>query len=208
MPYVDEEFVDYVVRPQDFWAYLLLTTLQFNHVSDDLRRLGTFSNGFLDSIDKQFNTVAESLRETLQSSPWVPEQIKPPPPSPSAAASALERTQTWVDRNRALTAAIVAFLGTGAFIILRERRRRRAKRRAKRAASGAKTEVLILAGSPYSGLTQSLAIDFEKRGFLVFIPVSSVQEETSVAGLRLSDVRSLNFDITSVSLVLQDCFRH
>lgn len=174
-------------------------------MTDDVKRLGTFSNSILDSIDKQFNSVADQVRETLHSSTWVPEQIRPHPPAPprstiTGPTSALECVSGWLHRNRATTAAVVAFLGTGTFLVWKQRRWRRQKRRARRAATGAKTEVVVLAGSPYSLLTQSLAMDFERRGFLVFVPVSSIEEETAVAAFRLPDVRPLNFDITSVCM--------
>ena len=65
--------------------------------------------------------------------------------------------------------------------------------------NGAKTEVVILAGSPYSDLTRSTALDLERRGFIVYIPVGSLDEESKIADMRVSDIRSLNFDISSVS---------
>ena len=74
----------------------------------------------------------------------------------------------------------------------------RRKRRARRTHKGAKTELVVLAGSPFSPLTQSLALDLEYRGFIVYIPVGSLEEETAVIELRAPDVHSLNFDITNV----------
>ena len=76
------------------------------------------------------------------------------------------------------------------------------RRKARRATSGAKTEVVVLAGSPYAQITKSVALDLEKRGFLVYIPVSTLEEESAVAELRITNIHALNFDITSVSLSL------
>ena len=104
----------------------------------------------------------------------------------------------WANENRALVAAVVAFIGTGTYLVLRRQRLDRRKRRAKRATNGAKTELVILAGSPYSITTKSIAVDLERRGFLVYIPVGSLEEEQAVAEVGTPDVRSLNFDITSV----------
>ena len=105
-----------------------------------------------------------------------------------------------MDRNRALTAAIVVFIGTSAFLVWHHRRLRRRTRRARRAPNGAKTELVVLAGSPHSPLTKSLALDLERKGFLVYIPVGSLEEEAAIADLRggAPDVHPLNFDITSV----------
>ena len=162
------------------------------------------SGEFFDSFDRQFNHVADQLREAIHSSAWIPENIKaaapPPPPRTPASVSMgyIERASSWVNRNRAWTAAVVAFAGTTLFIVMRSRRARRQKRRARKAATGAKTEVVILSGSPYSPLTKSLALDLERRGFLVYIPVGSFEEESAVAEFRNADVHSLNFDISSV----------
>lgn len=100
--------------------------------------------------------------------------------------------------NRALTAAVIAFVGTGTYLVLRRQRLDGRKRRAKRGTNGAKTELVVLAGSPYSTNTKSIALDLERRGFLVYIPVGSLEEEQAIAELRVPDVHSLNFDITSV----------
>ena len=59
-------------------------------------------------------------------------------------------------------------------------------------------ELVILAGSPYSPITKSIAHDLERKGFLVYIPVGTLEEEAAVAEVWATDIRSLNFDITSV----------
>ena len=110
----------------------------------------------------------------------------------------LQRMGMWIDRNRALTAAIVAFVGTGTFLVWRHKRLQRQKRRARRALNGAKTELVVLAGSPHSPITKSLALDLERKGFLVYIPVGTLEEEAAISDLRAPDVHALNFDVTSV----------
>ena len=97
-----------------------------------------------------------------------------------------------------MTAAVIAFVGTGAFIVWRRRRADRAKRRAKRAKNGARTEVVVLAGSPHSPLTRAMSLELERRGFIIYIPVNSVTEEQVVQGESRADIRALNLDITSV----------
>lgn len=159
------------------------------------------------NIETHFVSVAASINETLRSTPWLPDSIKPsrrpPPPSSSVAPTVpvgyLKYSQDWIERHRALTAAIVAFVGTGAFIIWRRRKRfNNTKRRARRAKNGSRTEVVVLAGSPYSPLTRSLSLDLERRGFVVYIPVSNLAEEQLVQSESRVDIRPLNLDITSV----------
>ena len=175
----------------------------------DLDGISNELNRMTDSIEKHFKAVASSLleypvaasiRETIQSSSWLYEQPPPPPPPRRIVpVGYVEACQRWVSEHRAITAAIVAFAGTGAFIIWRRRRADQAKRRAKRAKNGARTEVVVLAGSPHSPLSKSLSLDLEKRGFIVYIPVSSKLEEQLIQSETRADIRPLRLDITSVS---------
>ena len=146
--------------------------------------------------------ITSSLRGALQSASWLPDSLKPPRKhtSPAIPISYLERTQIWLSRNRAVTAAFIAFVGTGVFIVWRQRQHRQKKRRAWRTASGAKTEVVVLAGSPHSPLTRSLSLDLDRRGFIVYIPVNTLSEEQLVQSESHSDIRPLHLDITSVRL--------
>ena len=160
----------------------------------------------MDSIDRHFEMVVASLRDTLKNTPWLPDSMKPPvaplrrmrPPPPSPGY--LDRVQVWISRNRAITAAIVAFLGTGTFIIWHRRRLYRQKRRARRAANGAKSEVIVLAGSPHSPLTRTLSLDLERRGFIVYIPASTLSEESAIKSESRPDIHPLHLDMTSVSV--------
>ena len=177
----------------------------WNDLKDLNQNLGAFSNDLADRVERDFNLAADSIRAAAQHAPWLPEAIRPPPPPPRSACCAaapslgyLGRLQCWVNRNRALTAALLAFVGTGTFLVWRRRRLLRQRRRARRAPNGAKTELVVLAGSPFVPLTRSLALDLERRGFLVHIPVGSPEEEAAVLEYRGSDIRPLNFDVTSV----------
>lgn len=168
------------------------------------QEVADFSRDFAESVERHIDTVAASIRQTLQTTPWIPESIRPPAPpvrrtAPKLSLSYLDRVQNWVSRNPAVTAAVIAFLSTGTFIIWRRRKLSRQKRRARRAANGARTEVVILAGSPHSPLTKSIALDLERRGFIVYIPVSTLAEEQTVHSELRADIHPLNIDITSVS---------
>lgn len=177
----------------------------------DLDNISSEIDRIADSIERHFKAVASSLlewpvaasiRERIQSSPWLYEEISPrtppPPPHRPITISYLRACGRWVSEHRAVTAAVVAFVGTGAVIFYTRRRADRAKRRAKRAKNGARTEVVVLAGSPHSPLTKSLSLDLERRGFIVYIPVGSLSEEHVVLSEGRADVRPLHLDITSV----------
>lgn len=115
--------------------------------------------------------------------------------------SYLQHTQRWIDRNRAVTAAIIAFAGTSAFIVWRRRKLNKRKRKARRGALGAKVEAIVLAGPPESQLTRSLASDLEKRGFLVYIPTETLAGEQIVAAEGKHDIMPMHLDLSSVSLI-------
>ena len=166
-------------------------------------------DNFSENIESHFESVARSLQDTFRQTPWLPDAMKPqaPPPSRSmpiikAPMGYYEITKGWISENRAVSTAVVAFIGTGVFIVWRRRRSDRAKRRAKRAKSGARTEVVVLAGSPHSPLTKSLSLDLERRGFIVYIPVGSLSEEQVIQSISRADIKSLSLDITSVYFLL------
>lgn len=167
-------------------------------------------DSFTESIEAHFESVARSLQDTFRDTPWLPDSIKPRPPTPSrsmpsirAPASYFEASRDWISKHRAVSAAVVGFVGTTAYIVWRRRRSDKAKRRAKRAKTGARTEVVVLAGSPYSPLTRSLSLDLERRGFIVYIPVNSLSEEQLIRAESRADIRPLSLDITDVCVILQ-----
>lgn len=172
--------------------------LDMNWVFDSL-------DNFSENIEAHFESVARSLQDTFRQTPWLPDALKPQAPPPSRSVPILKApisyygmSREWVSEHRAVSAAVVAFIGTGVFIIWRRRRSNKAKRRAKRAKNGARTEVVVLAGSPHSPLTKTLSLDLERRGFIVYIPVSTLSEEQVVHSISRTDVKSLSLDITSV----------
>lgn len=161
-----------------------------------------------DSIEAHFVHVGASINEALRSAPWLPDALKPPPPSPPPPRHVIpaipikyfDVCMNWVSQNRAVTAAALAFVGTGGFILWRRRSasRQNIRRRARRARNGSRTEVVVLAGSVHSPLTRSIALDLERKGFIVYIPISDLTEEHLVDAFERVDIRSLSLDITSV----------
>jgi hypothetical protein len=53
-----------------------------------------------------------------------------------------DRVQDWVARNRALTAAIVAFLGTGCVLLYGNKRLNSKRRKARKAGNGSRKEIV------------------------------------------------------------------
>ena len=179
-----------------------------DQVMSEMSNILNSVNAFTEAIDRHFEYVGRSLRDAFRDTPWLPDSIKPkPPPVPRKVPvfrtplGYFEVTRIWISEHRAWTAAVVAFVGTGAFIVWRRRRNDRVKRRASRAKNGSRTDVVILAGSPHSPLTRSLSLDLERRGFIVYIPVSTVSDEQIIQSESRADIRSLNMDITSVCLL-------
>ena len=59
---------------------------------------------------------------------------------------------------------------------------------------------MVIAGSPTLPLTKSLALDMERRGFIVFIVCNAVEDESMVSNLSRPDIRPLSIDITDVGV--------
>jgi len=56
----------------------------------------------------------------------------------------------------------------------------------------------VLAGPPNSPMIKSLSLDLERRGFIVYIVCSDVEEEQLVEGESRADVRPLHLDVADV----------
>ncbi|KAL8873975.1 MAG: hypothetical protein Q9174_000629 [Haloplaca sp. 1 TL-2023] len=180
---------------EDVLSYL--TTIE-SSVENEVDRIA-------ESIDAVTDRLSASLRSALGESVWLPRlrspKPAPPPPYIARPMGYFEASRDWVSRHRAITAAVVCFLGTSAYLVWRQRRNHRMKRRAKRAKNGQRTEVVVLAGPPSAPLTRSLSLDLERRGFIVYIPVNSLGEERLIQAESKSDIRPLHVDITSVPIL-------
>lgn len=159
---------------------------------------------YVDYVDAAVAKASDTIRDSLSSSPWIPDMIRPqkPPPPPKAVAlpsSTYERVQDWVSRHKVLTGLIVLTTGTVLYRSYKKSRYCRRTRRAKRAKYGRRVEVVVIAGSPTLPLTRSLSLDMERRGFIVFVVCGGVEDEILVQNLSRHDIRPLTVDITDVS---------
>lgn len=172
---------------------------QLSSLPNEIRK---YSNDVAEFVDKHVDQIAETLRDTLANSPWIPEQFRPqaPPPPPIIAvpASALEKVQNWIARHKILVGFVVLASGAIAYRTYRSSALWRKKRRARRARSGGRVEVVVIAGSPALPLTRSLSLDLERKGFIVFIVSNSHEDEMMVQNLARPDIRPLSIDITDV----------
>jgi Fungal family of unknown function (DUF1776) len=64
----------------------------------------------------------------------------------------------------------------------------------------AKSDNSVIVGSPHEPLTRSIATDLERRGFIVYITVSSTEEEHAVLTENRADIQALWLDLTTVSI--------
>ncbi|KIW23243.1 uncharacterized protein PV07_11456 [Cladophialophora immunda] len=169
-----------------------------------------YGSRIADYVDKHANAIANDIRDAIDRASWIPDSLRPPrqpggggqgpfsarlPPPPQGI---LQKTTAWVSRNRTTIAIVVAFTGTTLYLIHRRKKAHARKRRAKKLPNGAKKEIVILAGSTFhDALTRSLALDLERRGYVVYITVSSTEEDSLVQQEAKADLRPLWIDLTS-----------
>ncbi|PNS19098.1 hypothetical protein CAC42_1834 [Sphaceloma murrayae] len=144
-------------------------------------------------IERHFETVADQIRD------WIPKGrvVAAPPPRPRrlAPATYISCLQSWALNHKAVTAGLLAFVGTGAVYLFVQRKAYRSRRRAKRTANGARTEVVVLAGSAMSPLTTALALDLERRGYVVYVVTNSPEDIQHVRSQSRVDVLPFNIDL-------------
>lgn len=67
--------------------------------------------------------------------------------------------------------------------------------------SYAKILGIVIAGSPHEPMTRAMAADLERRGYIVYVTVSSADEEHIVQSESRADIKPLWLDLTTVSLL-------
>lgn len=150
-----------------------------------------------EDVERHFDQVASHLRE------WIPydhrtQTISLAPPRKVPPPTSLELVQRWVSKNKALTAAMVAFVVTGsvgAFVYIQQNNRKR-RRRARKSASGARTDVVVIAGGAVANpLTSALYLDLERRGFIVYVVANTSEEENYIRSQSRADLLPLHIDL-------------
>ena len=169
------------------------------------RQVKHFSDDIADYVEAHVDKVASTLRETLSHAEWLPESARPRAPqkaypiifTQSVAPTALyTRVNRWVMKNKVLTGTFFVGFAGGLYMIQRRKALYHKKRRAKRAGNGARLEAVVIAGSISEPIVRSLALDLERRGFVVFIVCESTHDEKLVQKEGSEDIRPLLIDVT------------
>ncbi|PWY95748.1 DUF1776-domain-containing protein [Aspergillus sclerotioniger CBS 115572] len=166
-------------------------------IPHDVRK---YSLQVAESIDRQVDHAANALRDTLSSQSWLPTAVRPVSrnrPSTPISQGFVDRVHGWALRNRAWSAAIIAFLGTSCVLYYGNKKLSGKRRRARKAGNGARKEIVVVAGSPHEQMTRAIASDLERRGYIVYVTVSSAEEEHIVQSENRADIRALWLDLSA-----------
>lgn len=117
-----------------------------------------------------------------------PETVVPPPPDLWVA---------WAKHHQCAVATVLgAGLGCGGLYFYSQRvRAAPQRRRVPKLANGARRDVVLVVGSPTEPLTRLLALDFEKRGFIVYLTLLDDKDA------RYVELNGLPDDINFLSMV-------
>lgn len=164
-----------------------------------------YSGDLADVIDGKIESAAGTVRSTLSSTPWIPDAFRPSPPPPEPIfivdATRFEKVQGWIVKNRVAVGVGAVVLGLISYRVYKSARNHRKSRKARRSRrNGGRVEVVVIAGSPDLPLTKSLALDMERKGFMVYIVCGGSEDEACVHNFSRSDIRPLTIDVTNVSV--------
>ncbi|PKS09842.1 hypothetical protein jhhlp_004465 [Lomentospora prolificans] len=171
-----------------------------------------YSTDVADLIDTHIENAAVAVRTTLSSAHWLPDPLKPAPPAAVpvtiVAVSRLEKFRECVAKHRIAFGAAALVAGVLSYQVYRSTCYHRKTRKARRSRrNGGRVEVVLIAGgSPDLPLTRSLALDMERKGFIVFVVCSTADDESLVQKLSRPDIRPLHIDFTnppSASLAIE-----
>ncbi|KAK6510130.1 hypothetical protein TWF481_004844 [Arthrobotrys musiformis] len=161
------------------------------------------SANMMDQADKHFDSIATTIRQKANdSSSWIPQlpSLKTPPPPPPPAPVVVVGKKVgggvwrWVGENKWIVMGFaVVVLGGGVWVVRKRGQRRR--RKALKAGNGARKEVVVIHGQPHDPIVKSTAHDLERRGFIVYIAVSSHEDEQAVLAEGKADIKPLQIDI-------------
>ncbi|RLV91054.1 hypothetical protein JA1_004140 [Spathaspora sp. JA1] len=173
-----------------------------NVVNSDLYDNITHYN-FSDKITK-LNPFGESAGSIIPTTP--PEPVPPAPSTRGYDLCLRMYHKLYDDFNENKTKYITLFscigLGGTAWFIYRRNKRslsesseKRLKRRVPKLANGARRDVVLIVGSPTEPLTRLIALDFEKRGFIVYLTLLDANDSKYIESNPITDdVNYLNLN--------------
>ncbi|KAK6351865.1 hypothetical protein TWF718_005010 [Orbilia javanica] len=163
------------------------------------------TSNMMDQADKHFESMATTIRQKTNDTSWIPQlpgRKIPPPPPPAApvvikgsAGKGLGAVWGWVKDHKWLVAGLVVVVVGGGVFVVKSRRQRGRRRKALKAGNGARKEVVVIHGQPHDPIVKSTAHDLERRGFIVYIAVSSHEDEQVVLAEGKADIKPLQIDI-------------
>ncbi|KAK5172257.1 U2 snRNP component prp10 [Saxophila tyrrhenica] len=189
--------IDRVIEAIDAVRLAVGTGVVMNYVWAGLfhpaRKARKQFDSIADDVERHFDLVASHLRE------WIPHEtpLSRPSPAPLPPPTTLQVAQRWIARNRAVSAAVLAFLVTGSvggWVYVRSQRSRR-KRRARKSPSGARTDVVVVAGGVADPLTSALYLDLERRGYVVYVVANTAEDERYIRSQSRADLLPLQLDL-------------
>ncbi|KAI9894678.1 MAG: hypothetical protein M1814_002034 [Vezdaea aestivalis] len=165
-------------------------------VPNDVKR---YSLEVADTIDKHVEFVASILRESLSSSPWIPNAARPralyPKHSTPVHSSTIEQVGSWICTHKKTTAIAIIGVSLSGYIFYRNGRSSSKKRRAIRAQNGARQEVVVISGALNEAATRTICLDLEKRGFIIYMIARTAEEEQLVESESRPDIKALRLDL-------------
>ncbi|KAF3164528.1 hypothetical protein TWF788_001129 [Orbilia oligospora] len=162
------------------------------------------TSNMMDQADKHFESMATTIRQKANDTSWLPQfphRKAPPPPPPAAPiiirdnGKGLGVVWTWVKEHKWLVAGLVVVVVGGGVLVVKRKRQRVRRRKALKAGNGARKEVVVIHGQPHDPIVKSTAHDLERRGFVVYIAVSSHEDELVVLAEGKTDIKPLQIDI-------------
>ena len=169
--------------------------------------LAAYGGRIADYIERRTNLLAGEIRDAIDNATWIPESLKPPHQSassqlpfrtPRPPPSLYQKTISLVSQHQTTIAIVLAFVSTTAYLAHRRRRAHARKRRVKRLPNGGKKEIVVLiCPSLNDPLTKSLALDLERRGYIVYVTVGTTEEDSLVQREARPDLRPLWLDVSS-----------
>lgn len=168
-------------------------------VQATLETLGNCYNWTSSAINEQQNKFVHSEFYENVSQLLLAAQPVSPPPSPRYMLFGPRGSLIQYNQRKLVVASILSIgIGIGGIYYFSglakfPNGRSHAKRRAHKLVNGARRDVILIIGSPTEPLTRLIALDFERRGFIVYLTILDEKDASYVETNPVTDdIRYLN----------------
>lgn len=150
----------------------------------------------------QLEKVSHKLKD-LDLYQYNPFQYEPEPKAITKSESIIDI----VERHKVKCSIFTVGLGVGAIWYgiranQRGKSRKKPRRRVQKLANGARKDVILVVGSPAEPLTRLIALDFERRGFIVYVSIMDEKDAKYIESNPITD------DINYLNLTEGDSFEY